>query len=75
MNKFETKKIIYNQRQNWRLFLNKNDLQINDELLIFYPETSIILQNIELKNLKREREREVKKIFIEKYQDGFNDDE
>ncbi|EOQ62682.1 hypothetical protein F935_01771 [Acinetobacter calcoaceticus ANC 3811] len=76
MNNFETKKLVFSQRKNWKLFLNKNNFQFDVENLIFYPETTLILQNIECQEkLKVDCKRKVEMIFFEKYLDYFNGNE
>lgn len=76
MNDFETKKIIFNQKKNWKNFFCKCNFEINENELIFYPESSIILKNIEMqRRLKITSKKTFEISYFEIFLNNFNEND
>ena len=69
----ESKKIFFRQKQNWNDFLLTHHFQIDADQLLFYPQSSTILQMLELQgNMRIARQRTFDISFFEKFVASFH---
>ena len=69
----ESKKVFFRQKQNWNDFLLTHHFQIDADQLLFYPQSSTILQMLELQgNMRIARQRTFDISFFEKFVASFH---